>query len=142
MDDHDDHDHEHGEFGSIIPTLRYRDPLKAIDWLTSAFGFRKHVVIPGDNGGVMHAELWHGTGMVMIGTDREDKFNFRSPGPGGMVTAWLYVVVEDIDAHHDKAKAAGAEIVIPLGDTSYGSREYAARDPEGVLWSFGTYRPN
>jgi uncharacterized glyoxalase superfamily protein PhnB len=53
----------------------------------------------------------------------------------------LYVYVEDLDAHCRRAKATGAEIVRDLEDTPYGSREYSARDPEGHLWSFGTYRP-
>jgi uncharacterized glyoxalase superfamily protein PhnB len=51
------------------------------------------------------------------------------------------VAVEDVDAHAERAKAAGAEIVRELNDTDYGSREYAARDLEGNVWSFGTYRP-
>ena len=50
-------------------------------------------------------------------------------------------MVEDADAHHARAKAAGAEIVMELMDTDYGSRDYAARDPEGNVWNFGTYRP-
>jgi len=54
----------------------------------------------------------------------------------------VYVVVGDPDAHHDRAKAAGAEIVAGLTDTDYGSRDYSARDPDGNLWSFGTYRPS
>jgi uncharacterized glyoxalase superfamily protein PhnB len=49
--------------------------------------------------------------------------------------------VRDVDAHYARAKGAGAEIVRPLDDTPYGSREYAARDPEGQVWSFGTYDP-
>jgi uncharacterized glyoxalase superfamily protein PhnB len=53
----------------------------------------------------------------------------------------VYVVVEDADAHHARAVAAGAEIVLPLRDQDYGSRDYSARDPEGNIWSFGTYRP-
>ena len=57
------------------------------------------------------------------------------------MTGGIYVHVADIDAHHERAVAAGAEIVIPLQDMDYGSREYSARDPEGHLWSFGTYQP-
>ena len=53
----------------------------------------------------------------------------------------MYVVVEDIDAHHERATAAGAELVRALQDTDYGSREYSARDVEGNVWSFGTYQP-
>lgn len=52
-----------------------------------------------------------------------------------------YAVVEDIDVHYARAVAEGAEILRPLADTDYGAREYTARDPEGHLWSFGTYRP-
>ena len=52
-----------------------------------------------------------------------------------------YVVVDDPDAHHDRAVAAGANVVMPLTDQDYGSRDYAARDPEGNQWSFGTYQP-
>jgi uncharacterized glyoxalase superfamily protein PhnB len=59
--------------------------------------------------------------------------------PDGMIS--LYLVVPDPDAHHDRAKAAGAQIVRELADQDYGSREYRARDPEGNLWSFGTYQP-
>ena len=54
---------------------------------------------------------------------------------------WLYVVVEDPDAHHERAVAAGAQIVRAMRDEEYGSRGYTARDPEGNVWSFGTYRP-
>jgi len=55
--------------------------------------------------------------------------------------AVLYLAVDNVDAHHDRASAAGAEIIYKLTDQPYGSREYAARDPEGNVWSFGTYRP-
>jgi uncharacterized glyoxalase superfamily protein PhnB len=54
---------------------------------------------------------------------------------------WLYLVVSDPDAHHARAVEAGAEVVIPLRDEEYGSRGYSALDPEGNVWSFGTYRP-
>ena len=54
---------------------------------------------------------------------------------------WLYLVVSDPDAHHARAVDAGAEVVIPLRDEEYGSRGYSALDPEGNVWSFGTYRP-
>ena len=51
------------------------------------------------------------------------------------------MVAENPDAHHERAVAAGAKLVRPLEDTGYGSREYSVRDPEGNLWSFGTYDP-
>jgi uncharacterized glyoxalase superfamily protein PhnB len=93
------------------------------------------MVHDGDNGTVMHAELVYGDGMVMLGTDNDDTWGSHA-GQG-----WQYVVVEDADAHYAQAKAAGAEIVRELEDQEYGSRDYSARDFEGNLWSFGTYRP-
>jgi uncharacterized glyoxalase superfamily protein PhnB len=120
---------------SLYPILRYRDAPAAIDFLCDAFGFERREVHANDDGTIGHAELaWHGT-MVMLSSDREDPFGTRA----GM--GWIYVGVEDADAHHERAKAAGAEIIRPLEDQDYGSRDYSARDPEGNLWSFGTYDP-
>jgi len=114
---------------SIYPVLSYQDAPAAIAWLTTAFGFEPLMVVPNDAGGVMHAELRFGNGLVMLGSGR---------------SAWaqgLYLVVADADAHYDRALAAGAEITRPLHDTDYGAREYTAKDPEGNEWSFGTYLP-
>jgi uncharacterized glyoxalase superfamily protein PhnB len=121
----------------VYPALRYRDAHAAIDFLERAFGFERHAVYEGPGNTVAHAELSHGDGMVMLGSEGED------PGPFGrhVGQGWIYVVVEDPDAHHERAKAAGAEIVMEPTDQDYGSRDYSARDPEGNLWSFGTYRP-
>lgn len=120
---------------NCIPSLRYRDARAAVDFLEKAFGFERHVVYEDDAGGVAHAEMTYRGGMVMLGEQRDDTYGDHV-GHG-----WLYVVVDDADAHHDRAKAAGAEIVRPLTDQEYGSRDYSARDPEGNLWSFGTYQP-
>ena len=118
----------------IYPSMRYRDALAAIYWLERAFGFRRHVVHEGTGGTVDHAELRFGEGLVMLGSVRGDD-DPRRPGQG-----WAYIAVDDLTAHHDRAAAAGAEIVDAPADHGYGSF-YAARDPEGNLWSFGTYRP-
>jgi uncharacterized glyoxalase superfamily protein PhnB len=120
---------------SVIPSLRYRDAPRAIEFLTQAFGFEARMVVDGEEGTIAHAELVYGDGMVMLGTDRGDQYGSHA-GHG-----WQYVVVEDADAHFARAKAAGAEIVRELEDQEYGSRDYSARDFEGNLWSFGTYRP-
>lgn len=119
---------------SIYPTLRYDDATAAIAFLTSALGLIEQSV-HSDSGVVAHAELSHGDGVVMIGS--------RGPEPGAFDTgrAVIYLVVDDVDAHHDRAVAAGAEIVMGLTDQPYGSREYAVRDPEGNVWCVGTYRP-
>ena len=126
---------------TIFPTLRYQDAPAAIEWLGRAFGFEPRMVVDGDGGAVAHAELTYGRAMIMLGSVRppaEGEWSAVAP-PAGRGS--MYVVVEDIDAHHDRAAAAGAEVVRALQDTGYGSREYSARDLEGNVWSFGTYQP-
>ena len=125
------------EHQTVFPALRYRYPKAAIDWLERAFGFDRHAVY--ENGGsVVHAELKVGGGMVMLGGAHGGEYDAISPPPGHGA---VYVVVDDTDAHHARAREAGAEVVMDLHDTDYGSRDYTARDPEGNVWSFGTYNP-
>jgi len=120
---------------TLYPSLRYRDAAAAIDFLTTAFGFERQLVHENEDGTIGHAELSHGPSILMLGTDRDDVYGGRA-GQG-----WMYVAVDDPDAHRERAEAGGAEIVVDLHDTDYGSRDYTARDPEGNTWSFGTYRP-
>ena len=119
----------------VFPGLRYQDPHGAVEWLCSAFGFERHAVHENESGDVVHAELRHGESVIMLGPSRDDAFGPRV-GQG-----WVYVVLAEPDVHYRRAVDAGAEIVMELTDTDYGSRDYSARDPEGNLWSFGTYRP-
>jgi uncharacterized glyoxalase superfamily protein PhnB len=128
---------------TMIPTMRYRDAPKMLEWLCKAFGFERHFVVPGENGTIAHAQLTLGNGMIMLGSARDDDWgNLVKPvADVGARTGAAYVVVKEIDAHHARSRAAGAEIVRALENTDYGSREYAARDPEGQVWSFGTYDP-
>jgi uncharacterized glyoxalase superfamily protein PhnB len=128
---------------TIIPTLRYKDVPAAIDWLCTAFGFEKHLIVPGENSTIAHAQLIFGNGMIMLGSFRDDEFGkLQQPpdGAGSVVSQSPYIVVEDVDEHYARAIAAGAEIVIDIKDEDYG-REYSCRDPEGFLWNFGTYNP-
>ena len=127
---------------AIVPCLSYRDAPAAIAWLKEAFGFTENMVVPGPDGTIAHAQLALGNGMVMVGSERDDELGLRIPCDFGGVTQSIYVVVDDADAHYARAVAAGAEIVRELEDTPYGSRDYSARDPEGHLWNFGTYRPS
>jgi uncharacterized glyoxalase superfamily protein PhnB len=129
---------------TIMPTLRYRDAHAAIDWLCQVFGFERHAVYEGENGSVGHAELTLNGGMIMLGSVKDDEYarRFKSPDElGGMETRSAYIVVPDADAVHARAVAAGATIVRPLQDTSYGSREFSVKDPDGHSWSVGTYDP-
>jgi uncharacterized glyoxalase superfamily protein PhnB len=116
---------------TISPIISYRDLRPAIDFLCDAFGFERHALHEGEDGELQHVELRLGDGVIMPAP-------LRGGEPGH---AQLYVVVDDADAHHDRAKAAGASITMELRDTDYGSRDYAAADPEGNTWYFGTYRP-
>ena len=123
---------------NVYPSLRYRDARAAIDFLCDAFGFERHAVYESDSGQIEHAELAHGSGMVMLSTETdEDPRGWNKHANQG----WAYVVVDDPDAHYQRAKAAGASIIRELEDQDYGSRDYSARDPEGNIWSFGTYDP-
>jgi uncharacterized glyoxalase superfamily protein PhnB len=126
---------------TMYPFTRYEDARAAIDWLCEAFGLEAREVTEGEDGTVFHAELAYDGSALMIGSARENDWGLKTPRELGGVTAGTYVVVDDVDAHYERARVAGAEILMELADTVYGSREYMARDPEGHIWSFGTYRP-
>jgi uncharacterized glyoxalase superfamily protein PhnB len=127
---------------NAIPFLNYDDARAALDWLGEAFGFERGDVHEGANGKVAHAEMRVVDGMVMLGSAGDNDLGMKTPTELGAVNQGVYVIVEDgIDEHYERAVAAGAEIVRPIHDTDYGSRDYIVRDPEGNLWSFGTYRP-
>jgi uncharacterized glyoxalase superfamily protein PhnB len=125
-----------GRGPSLYPVLGYRDAEAAIAFLKEAFGFEEWMVVPRPEGGVMHAELAFGNGVLMLHSIREDQ---AAPAPDSHS---LYLVVEDIDGHFQRAKAAGAEITKEPFDTDYGSRDFSARDLEGYLWNFGSYCPS
>jgi uncharacterized glyoxalase superfamily protein PhnB len=121
---------------SIHPVLTYDDAHAAIDFLERAFGFERVAVHEGDDGKVVHAELRFGEDLVALSSTGAGDPVFQQ-GTGKTV---VYVAVDEVDSVHDRAKAAGAEIVMAPADQDYGSRDFAARDPEGNVWSFGTYR--
>jgi uncharacterized glyoxalase superfamily protein PhnB len=125
----------------IFPCLQYRDARAAIEWLGRAFGFEVHALHEGSDGAVAHAEIKLGSAFVMLGSNNNPKFNWKSPRDAGFVTQSIYIALDNVDAHYARAKAADAEIVLDLHATDHGSRDYSARDPEGHLWHFGTYRP-
>ena len=131
---------------TVIPCLRYRDVLAAIEWLCKNFGFEKRLVMPTDDGTIAHAQLSFGNGMIMLGPVLEVETEFgrliKQPDEiGGAETQSAYVIVSDADAVYTRAKDAGTEIVIDIRDEDYGGRGFSCRDLEGHLWSFGTYDP-
>lgn len=134
--------HPHGS--TIIPCLRYRDAHAAIEFLCKAFGFEKQAVYENEDGGVEHAQLTFGSGMVMLGEVRDNAFGRHIAQPdeiGGRETQCACVTVTDCKAHYRQAKAAGAAIVDDYAEQDYGGAGYSCRDPEGHLWYFGSYDP-
>lgn len=122
---------------SIWPCFRYDDARAAIRFLVDVLGFTEAAVY-GDGDRVEHAELlWPEGGGVMLGSAQ--RVDSAIAGlPAGVGSA--YVVTAHPDAIHDRVVAAGGNIVHPLQDEDYGSRGFTCLDPEGVHWSFGTYR--
>ncbi len=127
---------------TVIPTMRYEDAPAAIEWLCDAFGFERRLVVPGDDGMIVHAQLTFGSGMIMLSSARDTAFDkvVKLPADLGGITQSPYIVVQDVDGHYERAVAAGAEIVMELKDEGHG-RGYSCRDPEGHLWNFGDYDP-
>ncbi len=122
---------------AVWPSLLYRDANAAIAFLVEAFGFEETVVYRNEDGCVVeHAELgWPEGGGIMLGSARpESGIASLAPGVGA-----VYVVVSDPDALYARATAHGATITREMRDEEYGSRGFTASDPEGVIWSFGTY---
>lgn len=130
---------------SIMPTLRYRDAHAAIRFLCDVFGFEKNAVFEDEKGNVAHAQLVLGGGMVMLGSASNDSPFDRwvqpPPSKTSVMTQSIYVIVDDCKSHYARAKKAGVEVLMDLEDKDYGGAGYSCRDPEGHVWSFGSYNP-
>jgi uncharacterized glyoxalase superfamily protein PhnB len=120
----------------FIPSLAYKDNRAALAWLQKAFGFEPSEVLSDAKGNIVHAEMTHGDGVVMIGGEWADWT--RSPASlGGKNTQRVHVRLErGIDEHCARARQAGAKIVMEPADQFYGDRSYIATDLEGHYWTF------
>ena len=124
--------------------MRYKDAPAAIEWLCDALGFERRLVVPDDGGGIAHAQLTFGNGMIMLGSDRDDAFGSVQRAPASadaVVTQSVYLIVDDPDAHYRRAVEAGAQVVMPIRDEDYGGRGFTIRDPGGHVWTVGSYDP-
>ena len=134
----------HGQTAqTFYPALRYRNAKAAIAWLKTALGFSEHAVHENADGSIAHAELALNGNLIMLGSVKDDSFG-KSPRDVGAVTATVYVALDsaaDVEAHYRRAVSSSASIVREPNDTDYGSREFAVSDPEGHIWTFGSYRP-
>jgi uncharacterized glyoxalase superfamily protein PhnB len=130
---------------TIIPCLRYRDAPQMIEWLCNTLGFQRHLVVEDGRGGIAHAQLTIGAGMIMLGSARagDDPFGRvqSTPAALGGTTQSPYVVVPDADDVYRRATAAGAKIVLAIKDEDHGGRGFSCLDSEGHLWNIGTYDP-
>jgi len=118
----------------ITPYLLYKDSTAALEFLSEAFGAEEVLRYTNEDGYVNHAETKINGASVYLGSPGED---FRNPGEVG-VTVLMHVLVPDVDAHVERARAAGAEIVDEPENQDYGQRRYSAKDPEGHHWYFAT----
>jgi len=121
---------------TIIPCLIYQDAEAAIKFLCAAFGFAEKLVVPGEPGQVLHAELVLDGNMVMVSSATNKLSPERPP-----MTGYVYVILAGPDAHHARAAAHGAKIICAPRDNDYGGRGYEALDLEGNYWAFGTFNP-
>ena len=122
---------------TISPCIWYRDPHAAIAWLEQAFGFETRMVVDDGSGGVIHSELWIQDGYVMVvGPPRGSAI---SPAMfGGRSSQSTHVQLQaGLDAHYERARAAGARIEREPTTMAYGDRVYTCLDPEDHPWSFG-----
>jgi uncharacterized glyoxalase superfamily protein PhnB len=131
---------------NVIPSIRYADAAKAIDWLCDAFAFERELVVPGEAGSIAHAQLRYGNGMLMLGSGGGHEGPFDQvvrplESRNASRPSSLNHIVEDADDHWARARAAGAEIIMEPEDADYGGRGYTCGDLEGYIWTFGTYDP-
>ncbi len=127
----------------VIPCLRYADAPAMIDWLCRVFGFQRHLVVEDGKGGITHAQLTLGNGMIMLGSARKDEFGQMqgtAEALGGNSQS-PYLVVEDVDAVARRSEEGGGVITREPQDEPYGGRGASLRDPESYLWNIGSYDP-
>ncbi|MEQ3552216.1 VOC family protein [Pseudonocardia nematodicida] len=123
---------------TVWPALRYDDAPAARTFLVDVFGFREALVVPDDDGDIVHAELrWPEGGGVMFGSTKNSGNGHEHMRPG---VGSVYVVTDHVDEVHARVRAAGADVTRELEDTDYGSHTFSVRDTEGNHWTFGTYR--
>ena len=123
---------------TVVPTLRYVDANRAIQWLNDALGITEHFVVRGEDGKVEHAQLaWRGS-LVMLGDVQGDMHDLPHQHGSISMTAESAAQVDEV---YERAIAAGATVIQPLMDTDYGSHAFTVADYEGNHWHLGTYDP-
>jgi uncharacterized glyoxalase superfamily protein PhnB len=127
-----------GSTPTVYPGLQYRDADAAMRWLEDVLGCKRREDHRDDEGHVVHAEVDFRGAVLMLSSAGVGREPFRSLPAGG---ALVYCALDEVDSLYERVRDAGGEIAVEITDTDYGSRDFTVRDPEGNLWSFGTYRP-
>jgi uncharacterized glyoxalase superfamily protein PhnB len=118
----------------VFPSLRYRNPAAIIDWMVDVLGMEKYAIYKDDAGKIVHAELKFGGVFLGLGPAPDE-----GPFGGSVSNEGPYVALDGVDALYERVRSRGADVVMEIQDTDYGSRDFAIRDPEGRVWSFGTW---
>ena len=123
----------------IYPRLAYEDPTAAVAWLSHAFGLSElaNARLSRSDGKIGLTEMELGSGRVMIGAT--EGHGLESPSKLGGRTQMVIAYVDRIDEHYERARRAGAEIVMELADRPWGDRRYEALDLEGHRWYFAEH---
>jgi len=119
----------------LMSAVCYRDPKAALKFLEAAFGFELSMLIEDDQGNIAHSEMRFGDAVVMVGNEWSE--DHKSPASlGGKNTQTVHIQIDtDVDAHCERARAAGFEILMEPATQFYGDRTYRCRDPEGHIWT-------
>lgn len=123
----------------VNPYLTVKDVSKAVEFYQKAFGFQKIMIINGENGEPVHAEVQHKDCLIMLGTHPDQTTGTKSPNDLGGTSVRLYVYTEDVDALIERAQKAGAKIIEKPADQYWGDRTGSVRDPEGHVWWIATH---
>ncbi|MBE3000724.1 VOC family protein [Nocardiopsis sp. HNM0947] len=125
---------------NVIPYLLYDDPARIRDFLSEALGFTEVATHRSPDGEVGNIQLRMADQFVML-SRAQPSMGMAGPGALPAVHAGVMVYVDDVDAHFEHARSAGATIWYEPQDMPYGQREYGVRDPENGFWCFGTLLP-
>lgn len=128
----------------LVPATRYADCEAALAFLRDVLELAEHAVFRDGEGGIVHAQMRLGDGMMMFGPPQHGAFDrfMVAPGEaGGRETTTIYAVVADVAGLHERIAARGADIVLPLEAQDHGGSSFSVRDPEGHVWTFGDYDP-
>ena len=119
---------------TINPVVHYRDLEAGARFLVETFGFVQHETHKADDGSIQYVELSLNGAPLGLGATTEGSMFDTGP-------AVVYISLDEVDSMHERASAAGAEILMAPTDQDYGSRDFVAKDAEGNVWCFGTYQP-